>query len=113
MVEAGTLNGPEAEKAISESITPLLDADADVLVLGCTHYPFLSPVIKSQLPAEVSLIDTGVAVAKRVKNLLPGELPATGETEIFIETTGSLEHLDEILPKLLPGITAKTAFCLL
>ncbi|MGB0155094.1 MAG: glutamate racemase [Verrucomicrobiales bacterium] len=111
LVEAGILNGSEAEEAISESITPLLDADADVLVLGCTHYPFLSPVIESQLPAEVSLIDTGVAVAKRVKNLLPSELPATGETEIFIETTGSLEHLDEILPTLLPGITAKTAFC--
>ncbi len=111
LVEQGTLDGPEAEAAVGEALPPLVEAGADAVVLGCTHYPFLTGAIESQLPSGVTLIDTGKAVAKRVKSLLADAPAGESAAEIKIETTGSLEHLDEILPKLLPDLNAKTASC--
>ncbi len=108
LVEAGTLDGPDVEAAVDEAIDPLLEAD--VLVLGCTHYPFLRPAIEHRAPDHVSLIDTGPAVAKRVASLLEGVTDFSKESpEIHIETTGSLEQLDLLLPKLLPAIEASTS----
>ena len=46
LVEKGITTGPEAESIVSRSLLPLLDAGADTVVLGCTHYPFLSDTIK-------------------------------------------------------------------
>lgn len=110
LVEEGILTGPGAEAAVDEAVQPLLDEGADVFVLGCTHYPFLRPVIEARLPAGSTLIDTGPAVAKRTRSLLalPTD-PSETSSEIVIETTGDLTHLDAILPLLLPGLTATTA----
>ena len=46
LVERGELDGPEAERVVRASLQPLLDSGADTIVLGCTHYPFLLPVIE-------------------------------------------------------------------
>ena len=46
LVEKGILTGQEAEKTVSASLKPLLDEGADVIVLGCTHYPFLTQTIQ-------------------------------------------------------------------
>lgn len=109
LVEAGILSGPEADAAVQEALAPLLEADADVLVLGCTHYPFLRPVIEEQTPEGVTIIDTGPAVARRVASLMPDSPDLHKENaEIHIETTGSLEQLNLLLAKLLPGIKATT-----
>ncbi|MDF1823358.1 MAG: glutamate racemase [Verrucomicrobiales bacterium] len=110
LVESGTLQGDEVNEAIDEAITPLIASDADVLVLGCTHYPFLRPAIEQRLPEGITLIDTGPAVAKRVASLIPELSDLSKEpTNIHIETTGSLEQLDLLLPKLLPDLTASTS----
>lgn len=110
LVEAGILTGPEAEAAIDAATVPLLSAGADVLVLGCTHYPFLRPVIEQRIPQEVAIIDTGEAVARRVAEVMPErEEIATGAASIQIETTGSLEELDRVLPILIPEIVANTS----
>lgn len=111
LVEAGTLNGAEAESAVKEAIDPLLDSGADVLVLGCTHYPFLGEAIQSRLPSGVSIIDTGIAVAKRVQSLVPRNSNSDVEATIDIETTGSLDQLNRILPSLLPDLAVNTASC--
>jgi glutamate racemase len=55
---------------LNRYIQPLLDAKADVIVLGCTHYPFLRAQIQSIVGKEVALIDTGDAVAKQLKKRL-------------------------------------------
>ncbi|MEM9080901.1 MAG: aspartate/glutamate racemase family protein, partial [Verrucomicrobiota bacterium] len=68
-VEAGVLEGPEVEEAVREYAGPLVEAGADVLVLGCTHYPFLKEVIGKVYPG-VALVDTGEAVARRVGSVL-------------------------------------------
>ena len=46
LVERGVLDGPEAEAVVRASLQPLLDQGADTIVLGCTHYPFLQPLIE-------------------------------------------------------------------
>lgn len=108
LVEAGKLDGPEVDAAIDEAVAPMLDAGADALVLGCTHYPFLSPAIRSRIPESVSLIDTGPAAARRVAELLPKASDSSKEnSEIHIETTGELSVLEELFSMLLPGIEAE------
>lgn len=115
LVEAGQLDGPEVEKAIREALEPLVEVGADVIVLGCTHYPFLRPVIERHLPEGTRLIDTSPAVARRVETLLQAKLGEDewrqrmgGQGDILIETTGSLEQLEAILPRLLPRIPVRT-----
>ncbi|PIV92140.1 MAG: glutamate racemase, partial [Gallionellales bacterium CG17_big_fil_post_rev_8_21_14_2_50_54_146] len=44
---------------------PLLERGADTLILGCTHYPFLSPLIRAVVGDNIALIDTGAAVARQ------------------------------------------------
>ncbi|MEM9281161.1 MAG: glutamate racemase [Verrucomicrobiota bacterium] len=104
LVESGQLEGPEVDAAVSEVLTPLLAMEADVIVLGCTHYPFLSSAIEQQLPDEVVLIDTGPAVADRVVDQIPTLSNVSKESpQIIIETTGSLGLLNELLPSVLSG----------
>jgi glutamate racemase len=69
-VEAGELDGPRTRDLVKAAVTPLLDQGADVIVLGCTHYPFLRPVIQQIAGPEVVLIDTGAAVANRLADVL-------------------------------------------
>ena len=69
-VEAGALNTPETEALLRRYLTPLLDAGIDQLVLGCTHYPFLSPLIQRIVSPEVALIDPAPAVAQQVRRVL-------------------------------------------
>lgn len=105
LVEDGLLEGPEPEAAVDEALAPLVDAGADVFVLGCTHYPFLRPVIEKRIPRGAEIVDTGAAVARRVASLLPG-IPPGGRGTVLIETTGPAGRLSQLLPKLLPEMVA-------
>ena len=66
LVEAGKLDGPEVIETVSASLRPLLDAGADTIVLGCTHYPFLLPVMQKIAGAEIRFIDPAPAVARHL-----------------------------------------------
>lgn len=70
VVEAGALDTPETEALLRRYLAPLLDAGIDQLVLGCTHYPFLSPLIQRIVGPEVTLIDPAPAVARQVGRVL-------------------------------------------
>jgi glutamate racemase len=70
VVEAGALDTPETEALLRHYLVPLLNAGIDQLVLGCTHYPFLSPAIQRIVGPEVALIDPAPAVARQVKRVL-------------------------------------------
>lgn len=70
LVEKGILDGPEAESVVRSSLQPLLDAGADIIVLGCTHYPFLQPVIQRLAGPSVRVIDPAPAVARQTVNVL-------------------------------------------
>jgi glutamate racemase len=65
-VEAGELSTPRTESLLRTYIEPLLAQGVDTLVLGCTHYPFLSPIIRRIAGADVLLIDPADAVAREL-----------------------------------------------
>lgn len=66
LVEKGITDGTEVDQAISEYTDRLITEGADTLVLGCTHYPFLSSALSGVLGSEMQMIDTGKAVAEEV-----------------------------------------------
>ena len=70
LVEAGELDSPRARGAVAEYLAPLLMAGIDQLVLGCTHYPFLRPLIEELVGTDVSVIDPAPAVARQTSRVL-------------------------------------------
>lgn len=78
-VEAGDVDSPQTEAIIREAIRPLLDAGADHLVLGCTHYPFLKTVIQKVAGPDVVIVDPSLPVALRAADLLDKALARIGE----------------------------------
>lgn len=69
-VERGELNSDSTLQLIQQYCQPLLDKGADTIVLGCTHYPFVKPLITQVVGGNVTLIDTGAAVAKHLQKRL-------------------------------------------
>jgi len=108
LIEAGDLNSPALSALLQGYIEPLLSAGCDTIILGCTHYPFLKPLLAQMLPPSIILIDTGAAVARQLKRLLgERDLLAAGEPEATqFWTSGDLCHLRNILPTLWkhPGV---------
>ncbi|MFP4498019.1 MAG: glutamate racemase [Vulcanimicrobiota bacterium] len=70
MVEAGLLEGEKVESQIRRDMKSIIKADVDTLILGCTHYPYLSKTIKKILGDGVHLVDPSAAVAIHLKNVL-------------------------------------------
>lgn len=80
-VEAGELDSPATEALLRAYLAPLIEARVDTLVLGCTHYPFLTPTIARIVGPAVSIVDPAPAVARQVGRMLArrGELQERGE----------------------------------
>jgi glutamate racemase len=79
LVENGILDGPVAYETVRASLQPLLDAGADRIVLGCTHYPFLRPVIEAIAGPAVHVIDPAPAVARQTVRVLQERGIPTGK----------------------------------
>ena len=108
LVEKGMISGPEAEAVVGNSLKPLLDDGADTIVLGCTHYPFLSETIRKTAAEitpdrEIMIIDPAPAVARHLTEVMqeeglkmkePGgygiELHSSGNDKILKETYKNL-----------------------
>lgn len=69
-IEAGDLDGSATRTLVERFTAPLLARRADAIVLGCTHYPFVRPMIADVVGPDVALIDTGAAVARRLQHVL-------------------------------------------
>lgn len=81
LVERGELDGPTTEAAVATYVRPLVEQGADTLVLGCTHYPFLAPVIQRVAGPQVQVIDPAPAVARELgRRLLQHGLAAPADT---------------------------------
>jgi glutamate racemase len=70
LIEGGKINSPEMTQLLNSYLTPMIVANIDYLVLGCSHYPYLIPQIKKIIPEHVHIIDSGEAVAKQTQNIL-------------------------------------------
>lgn len=114
IVEQGRQNTPEAEQLVRSYIEPMIEKGADTVVLGCTHYPFLTPVIEKVAQGRVKIINPAPAVAKRAAELLDGmkgkkthrDEDIKGERGNVIATTG---ESFEVLKGLAQGITKRIA----
>lgn len=106
LVEAGILGGSEVTTVLSPILDPLLEQQCDVLVLGCTHYPFLRSAIQEYVGQGVRVIDSGTAVARRTMNLLQDAhaLHDRGRAgSISLTTTGDADDARRVV-NLLVGI---------
>lgn len=102
-IEAGQLEGPEVEALLRNCLQPLVDEGVDVLVLGCTHYPFLRPAIEQVVGPGVEVIDPAPAVARQVRRVLARQglfNPHQGRGRHVFYTSGLAESFLAMLEKL-------------
>ena len=88
LVEQGILDGPEAEALVSRYVLPMLEAGADHIVLGCTHYPFLTRTIEKIVDGRAVIVNPAPAVARQALRVLSGirKLSAGPGTSAFFST---------------------------
>lgn len=70
LIEAGQADSSATRELLKQHLKPIMDAGADTLVLGCTHYPFLSKAIRQILGEQITLVDTSAAVVKQLERQL-------------------------------------------
>ena len=107
-VERGDLESEKTKRLVASFVEPLLNEGADVIVLGCTHYPFLRKIIEELAGPHVSLIDTGAAVAKQVQRRL-GSLSLLNDSKtkstVNFFSTGELSRVSSTISLLWePGV---------
>lgn len=109
-IEAGELRSAETRAMLLGWVEPLLAQGCDTLILGCTHYPFVRPLLKQLLPSDVRLIDTGAAVARHLKEMLAERhLLASGEATQRFYSSGDPQRMARVLP-ILWGENAEVEF---
>lgn len=82
LIEDGKIDSEDMRNLLKLYLRPMIAANIDYLVLGCSHYPYLIPEIKKIIPPHVKIIDSGQAVAKQTKTVLEKfDLLSTSEAE--------------------------------
>ncbi|RME88974.1 MAG: glutamate racemase [Anaerolineae bacterium] len=102
-IERGDLDSPQTRAILETALRPMLERGMDTVVLGCTHYPFVIPVIQSIVDDGVRVIDPAPAVARQVGRLLDAHQMARqeGAGRIRFFTSGDAQALRRLLPTLL------------
>lgn len=100
LIENGKIHSDEMKVLLNKYLQPMLHKNVDAIVLGCTHYPYLIPVIKEIVGNDIQIIDSGLAVAKQTKNILEkNELLSFDDKDVkhqfYINTSQNI--LDDIL----------------
>ena len=104
LIESGQLHAPETAALLAQHLQPMRTAGIDTLVLGCTHYPFLMPLILNQLGSSVLIVDTSQAVVRQLARQLeahriPSE--AAGSRTLLLLSTADGAHLHSMAMQLL------------
>jgi glutamate racemase len=115
-IEAGELDAPETRRILEDALLPMLEQGIDTVVLGCTHYPFVIPLIEQIAGPGVRVIDPAPAVARQTARLM--EANGLHDQDAYWKrnllhlpprlhylTTGDASRLEALLPRLLgePG----------
>ncbi len=103
-IEKGELNSRETQQLVQRYVTSLVEQQADTLVLGCTHYPFVESLVRAAAGSDVRIVDTGEPVARQLQRLLSQHAllkssPGAGALSAY--TTGSRSSLATAFSKLL------------
>ena len=102
LVEEGQINSPEIKALVSKYLQKAARSKPDCIVLGCTHYPFLKTTIKQLSPFRAEIIDSGKAIARRVKDLLRTSGIENGRRgSVVYFTTGDPVKFSEAASRLL------------
>ncbi len=89
-IETQGPHSPEVAVLLDAFVAPLAAAGADVVVLGCTHYPWVAEAIAQRMPAGVTLLDTGEPVARQLERLLSAtKLIGGGSGQLRVATSGA------------------------
>jgi glutamate racemase len=104
LIEQGNLNGTETYRILEDALLPMIEKNIDTVVLGCTHYPFVIPLIHQIVGENVRVIDPAPSVAKQVRRVLEegglnNETRARGDVKLY--TSGDPKDLHPLLPMLL------------
>jgi glutamate racemase len=103
-IEQGNLDGAETRRILEDALLPMLEKNIDTVVLGCTHYPLVIPLIQEIVGENVRVIDPAPAVAKQAQRLLEaGGMKSESESRggVKLYTSGDAELLKSMLPILL------------
>ena len=103
-IERGDLNGSKTRTILESALNPMLERGIDTIVLGCTHYPFVIPIIQEIVGSGVRVIDPAPAIARQITRLLDSSknranVPSFGSVQYF--TSGVVTRFETLLPKLL------------
>jgi glutamate racemase len=102
-IEAGHLDTPGVRAILKKALNPMLAQGIDTVVLGCTHFPFVIPVIEDIVSPGVRVIDPAPAVARQVARLLDAHglhKPDRATGVVRFLTTGDPGQLQALLPRL-------------
>lgn len=111
LVESNQTDSTEAFLLLKKYLTPMIEANVDQIVLGCTHYPFLIPAIKQIIPDTIQIIDPAPAIAERTKTLLMNNKlgnTQTAQGKYLFFSSGDTRTIDQLIEKL-TGKTIRTA----
>lgn len=103
-IEQGNLSGTGTRRILESALKPMLEKNIDTVVLGCTHYPFVIPLVQEIVGDKVRVIDPAPAVAKQVRRLLEAggeKSPAGVKGPVRFFTSGEADGLQSLLPVLL------------
>jgi glutamate racemase len=102
-VERGDLDTPATEQAVERDLSPILNSGADTIVLGCTHYPFLKPLIRKVVGDQVDIIDSGLGVSRQTANVLrSGDLlrPGASRGKLTVYTSANPDAVRSLVHRL-------------
>jgi glutamate racemase len=99
IIQAGHEFDERVVQSVRESCAPLRDADVDTVILGCTHYPVIRPLLQRLLGPHVTLVSSGAALARQVEHILSTREignPRAGEGEYRFLCTGNTDAFHEL-----------------
>lgn len=102
LIESGKIYSSEMTSLLKKYLHPMLEENIDYLVLGCTHYPFLTPQIQKIVGEQVTILDSGEAIARQTKVILEQENlinSANNEIDRKFYTNKNMDVLQNILIK--------------
>ncbi|MCK4978463.1 MAG: glutamate racemase [Anaerolineales bacterium] len=103
-IEGGHLKTSKTRSILEDALFPMMDEGIDTVVLGCTHYPFVIPMIQDIVGPEVRVIDPAPAVARQVERVLNARgllRPSVAIGQVRYLTTGDPAQLQLLLPRLI------------
>jgi len=99
LIENDEINSSEMSELLHSYLQPMIDANIDYLVLGCSHYPYLIPQIKKIMPQHIQIIDSGEAVARQTYKILNEKvgIHKAGKSQAIFYTNTNPKVLSDIL----------------